>query len=232
MTFRNDFDRHIFHNRYLYLLITTVLEVFLNAFFPDHIFSLVRGITFTLFMLACINLIRDEKRTLVFMVVFTVVIMILVWMPDYSYLGKLVYPAEKLLAAVFYGTIIFHIIRQVTRSKKVSANVVFGVIAIYILYGLLAGDINLLIYFFDPDAFSGALDPADAADLRYFSYVTITTTGYGDITAVSQLARAAAVFFSLTSQLYLAVIIALIVGKYVSHSEKEKAGISGEKNEA
>jgi hypothetical protein len=48
----------------------------------------------------------------------------------------------------------------------------------------------------------------------------MTTLGYGDIVPVSQIARAVSVFFSLAGQIYLAVVIALIVGKYVSHSDK------------
>ena len=56
----------------------------------------------------------------------------------------------------------------------------------------------------------------------YYSFTTLTTLGYGDIAPVSQVARASAVFFSLTAQIYLAVVIALIVGKYVSYSDKKE----------
>jgi voltage-gated potassium channel Kch len=100
---------------------------------------------------------------------------------------------------------------------------ILGVITIYILFGLVAGETNQLIFHFDPHAFSGNLDPSDKADLRYYSYVTMTTLGYGDIVPVSQIARASAVFFSLIGQIYLAVVIALIVGKYVSASDRKES---------
>jgi len=51
----------------------------------------------------------------------------------------------------------------------------------------------------------------------------MTTLGYGDIAPDSELARAGAVFFSLVGQVYLAVVIALIVGKYVSHSDRKES---------
>lgn len=173
-------------------------------------------------MLANVNLVRRSRRIIIIILFFAIISIFLVWIPDASEMGHIFYPYEKLIVIIFLIVIIYHIIIQILDSKKVNANVVFGVITIYILFGLIAGECNLLIYFVDNSAFSGNLDSTDPSDLRYFGYVTMTTLGYGDIAPVSQLARASAVFFSLTGQVYLAVVIALIVGKYVSHSDKKK----------
>ena len=116
--------------------------------------------------------------------------------------------------------LIYHIFRQILRNKKVRADVIFGALTIYILFGMLAGESNQLIYFLDNAAFTGNISESPKSDLRYYSFVTMTTLGYGDIAPVSSMARAVSVFYSLAGQLYLAVIVALIVGKYVSHSDK------------
>ena len=222
MSIRKDIDNHLFENRYFYLLITTMLQVFLASFFPDRGTFFINEFTFSLFMLANINFIRHNRRMIVFFVLFAIISIAFVWVPTHSELGQMLFTVERLLVFTLISVIITLIISSIVRSKEVSVNMILGVITIYILFGLMAGEINQIIYHLDPNAFTGNLDPTDNADLRYYSYVTMTTLGYGDIAPISQTARASAVFFSLVGQIYLAVVIALIVGKYVSASDKKE----------
>jgi hypothetical protein len=173
-------------------------------------------------MLANINFIRHNRRMMLFLVGFAVISVILAWIPVQSEIGQKVFASERLIVMLFLSVIIIMIISSILRSKDVSVNMILGVITIYILFGMLAGEVNQLIDFFDQNAFSGNLEQNDSAGLRYFSFVTMTTLGYGDIAPVSRIARASAVFFSLVGQIYLAVVIALIVGKYISASDKKE----------
>lgn len=215
-------DNHLYNNRYFYLLACTTLQIFLVSFFPGRVNTLLNEITFSLFILANLNFVRHKKRFLLIMVIFAAIIFFLIWVPESSYMGFQFVPAQNITVILFISVIIYLIIAQIIESKIVSVNMILGVITIYVLFGLLAGECNQLIYNFDHQAFTGNLDPNDLSDLRYYSYVTMTTLGYGDIVPVSQVARAISVFFSLAGQIYLAVVIALIVGKYVSHSDKKE----------
>lgn len=212
-------DKHFWENRYFYLLASTMMLVFLSSFFPNtHFF--INEVTLSLFMLANINFIRHNKRIILIMILFAVVSILLAWVPNDLSLGLKFLATERVILILFISVIISLIISQILKSKVVSVNLILGVITIYILFGLMAGDINQLILYYDSNAFSGNIDINEIADLRYFSYVTVTTLGYGDISPASPIARAVAVFFSLVGQIYLAVVIAVIVGKYVSHSDK------------
>ena len=222
MKFLSDLDQNLYENRYLYLFFATILQVFLVSFFPERQDTLINEITFSIFILANINLVRHSRRIIIIMLVFAIISIFLVWIPGQSDLGHKLYPYQKSVVILFLVVIIYHIITQILVSKKVDTNVIFGVITIYIIFGLIAGECNLLIYSHDNMAFSGDFDATNPSGLRYFSYVTITTLGYGDIAPVSQIARASAIFFSLTGQVYLAVVIALIVGKYVSYTDKKE----------
>jgi len=55
-----------------------------------------------------------------------------------------------------------------------------------------------------------------SGDLLYFSFVSLTTVGYGDVLPVSAFAKRLAVFESAMGSIYMAVIIAMIVGRYMS----------------
>ena len=89
---------------------------------------------------------------------------------------------------------------------------VFGAVVLYLLLGLLWAVAYHLVDRHVTDAFAFQVaSPADLADWVYFSFVTLTTVGYGDITPVAQGARSLAMLEALTGQLYPAVIIARLV---------------------
>lgn len=220
-----EIEQHLYEKRYFYLLAATFVQVFLSSFFPDRETYWLTGLTFSVFMLAIINFISHSRRIVFIVLFFGIISILFAWIPFESETGQKIFVFERVIVILFLILIITQIILQIVKSREVSLNMILGVITIYILFGLLAGECNQVIYFFDHNAFTGNIDLSENADIRYYSYVTITTLGYGDIAPVSQFARASAVFFSLTAQIYLAVVIALIVGKYVSYSdikEKEK----------
>ena len=222
MLLSNEIEQHLVKWKYFYLLIATFIQVFLSSFFPDRGIYWINGVTYSIFMLALINFIRHSRRIVYVVLFFAFISVLFVWIPIESETGQKIFVVEKLIVIVFITFIITQIIIQIVKARNVSLNMILGVITIYILFGLLAGECNQMIYFFDHNAFTGNVDLRDNADIRYYSYVTITTLGYGDIAPVPQIARASAVFFSLTAQIYLAVVIALIVGKYVSYSDRKE----------
>jgi hypothetical protein len=88
----------------------------------------------------------------------------------------------------------------------------FGAIVLYLLLGLMWGVLYSALEAHSPDAFSGHPGTAGTlTDWVYFSFVTLTTVGYGDITPVATSARSLAMLEALTGQLYPAIIIARLV---------------------
>ncbi len=94
---------------------------------------------------------------------------------------------------------------------------VFGAIVLYLLLGLIWGVLYAALGAHSPDAFAGH-PGADGGltDWVYFSFVTLTTVGYGDITPVATSARSLAMLEALTGQLYPAIIIARLVSLQTS----------------
>jgi hypothetical protein len=99
------------------------------------------------------------------------------------------------------------------RVEGVSVNTMFAVLCIYLLIGMLFAFVYGLISSVGSGQFfaqSGAVDTS--RNFLYFSFVTITTVGYGDLTAASNLGRSLAIAEALIGQIYLVTVVAAIVG--------------------
>jgi len=88
----------------------------------------------------------------------------------------------------------------------------FGVLCIYLLIGSLFAFIDGVVDSFGSSQFFAQTAHASVSDLLYFSFATITTVGYGDLTAATDVARSLAIAEALTGQIYLVTVVAVIVG--------------------
>src|SRR5262245_34130141 len=93
----------------------------------------------------------------------------------------------------------------------VDTSAVLGVLCIYLLLGLLFAGVHQIAAAFHGHYLNGAGQPPDSSDLLYFSVITMTTVGYGDITPACLAARAVAVVEAITGQLYLVSVVAGVV---------------------
>lgn len=104
-------------------------------------------------------------------------------------------------------------------SMQITTNRLIGAGSVYLLLGLGFGVLNMLIEALLPGSFKGLNPGGDGSvglDLIYFSFVTMTTLGYGDVTPVRPLAQAMAYMGAVAGQFYIAVLVAGLVGGYVS----------------
>ncbi len=134
------------------------------------------------------------------------------------------WPALAIIAfalyCLFVALITISIIIQIAQSQQVTGNVLCGAIAGYLLIGLTGTFLALLLELAHPGAFvagGGAIDRTDLFNaLMYYSLVTLSTIGYGDITPAVPAARSLSLLLGLSGQIYLTVLIALLVGKYLN----------------
>jgi hypothetical protein len=127
------------------------------------------------------------------------------------------------ISVAFFLVVIVLLIHRVVKSKEVGILEFLESINVYLLLGIAASILFSAIYSFNHDAYNppGQI-LISQADFIYYAFVTLTTLGYGDITPVDSLARSLSIFFSVAGQLYLAFIIATLVGKHLSGKQIEK----------
>jgi hypothetical protein len=113
---------------------------------------------------------------------------------------------------VMISVLILAIASEVLRIGEIDTTAVLGVLCVYLLLALFFSSVDQMFAAASHDYLHGAGNPPTVPDLLYFSVITMTTVGYGDITPASQLARAVAVLEALTGQLYLVSVVAAVVG--------------------
>src|SRR5436190_3705300 len=116
-----------------------------------------------------------------------------------------------LLVALAPPAIMIGVVRLVRATQAVTLEAVFGVLSVYLLLGMFFAFVYGAIDQLGGHPFFAQGDPATASRCLYFSFTTIATVGYGDLTARTNLGHTLAVSEALVGQIYLVTIVSLIV---------------------
>ena len=133
------------------------------------------------------------------------------------------YYLHLLILFCFYMWAIWLAGKQVLFTGAVDANRIVGAICIYLLMGLIWALMYLFIAQAIPGAFNGVEQLVwydNFADVAYYSYVTLTTLGYGDISPVAPIARFLVYMEALVGVFYMAVLVASLIGVGINESKK------------
>jgi len=127
------------------------------------------------------------------------------------------------LSIVFFLFVVTFLIRFILRAPRVDANVLCAGLSGYLLLGLLWVPAYVMVARLDPAAFHLPAAPGGASTMTgfngfYFSFMTLCTVGYGDITPVSKSARMLAVLEAIVGLFYVAVLISRLVAVYSATS--------------
>jgi hypothetical protein len=118
-------------------------------------------------------------------------------------------------------------LRQVVFGTEINANRLYGAVCVYLMLGVLWALIFSVVSELDPGAFVGALQPANVENWNvewlYYSFITLTTLGYGDILPVSTTARVFAYSEAVIGVFYMAVLVAALVGSYASGGVRKRS---------
>jgi hypothetical protein len=128
------------------------------------------------------------------------------------------------LSTLFLFYVAFVVLGAVLRERNVSTDTVLGGICVYLLAGIGWTLLYALALAFEPAAMVAAGAPISheiergSSLLLYFSCVTLTTLGYGDVTPQGDVARMLAAGEAVFGQLYIAILVARLVGMHVASS--------------
>ena len=198
-------------SRFIYIIFAIILVLLVNPFIRPlgligHLFS---TLLLSMIPLASAYAMTEDRKK--------AIIVLLIAAPFVILDGLNVFFINRplMVVAFGFGTILYFyivvlLVIKLLSIRVITAELIFCAISIYLLIGIMWAGIYSVLEGISPGSFS------ETTDLLYFSFVTLTTVGFGDVAPLSVLSRRLAVFEAAMGSIYMAVIIAMIVGRYMS----------------
>ncbi|OEU51419.1 MAG: hypothetical protein BA866_00025 [Desulfobulbaceae bacterium S5133MH15] len=226
ITTKADIKGPAFRNLLFFLLLYLIGSPFLV---PYPSFAVLAHASLSVAMLFAVYTVQKQQKQRSFAMVLLLPLLALYWLGIYdivsfSRLGS------DLFFVLYFGLLVYSYVRQIIRSSRVTTNLLYATFCLYLIIGLFWGSLYTLLDELIPGAYSGALlDNVPDKSIHvynYFSMVTLTTLGYGDITPQTAGAAALCQMEAIVGQFFTAVLVAWLVGMYISDRQniKEKEG--------
>jgi len=185
---------------------------------------LVEAALLTIVLSAAVLAIGGRRRTLITATVIVVPAVLARWF-EHLHSHPLAYLIFVLMFLLFVGFVVFELLRFIMRSPRVNSEVLCAAVGAYLLLAMLWAAGYTLAARLEPSAFSGVAplnQPLHGFNALYFSVITITTIGYGDITPTSGPVRMLAMLEAIIGTMYMAVLVARLVSAYTSRGQAEE----------
>ena len=189
----------------------------------------LEDIVLSFVIIAGVSSLEFDRKTMKRLSYFGAIRLIATWINNILG-GDIIKMITNVALVCFIICIAFSIIIHIAQSRKVTSVIILNAINSYLIMGLIGSFLfaitelvhhNILGYSTTAIKFSTG-GGAEFHDFIYFSFVTMTTLGYGDITPVSSLAKSMTLLVSISGQLYLTILVATLVGKLLSNPDSKK----------
>jgi hypothetical protein len=174
-------------------------------------------------LVSAVYALSQKIRNLVISAVLAIPMLVSIW-TNYFVRSDEVFLIGRISGVFFIAFTIFHVLRHIFQEKEVTKDTIAAAAAVYMLFALMWAFMYDVLEIFQPGSF--AISTTQALGGRniflYYSFVTITTLGYGDIIPVTNIATSLAAVEAVAGQLYLVVLVAWLVGMYVSKKSRSE----------
>ena len=216
------------HGRLYYLLVFLVLFILLYSFVGRGLFGqLIVDLTLVGILISAVVGLKQTRRSLMISLLLGIPWVIVVFVDLFFIKNRTLYLATTMSGLPFLIYVTSVVYRHVLRAKTVTGDTISGAICVYLLLGIVWASGYRFLEALNPGSFSGpmGIDPATGAEIPayvYFSFTTLTTLGYGDITPITSPAKAVAILEAVVGPLYIAILISTLVSKFVSRKMAEE----------
>lgn len=209
-------------NRILFLLAAILLMQLVAPILGDfRALGKIMDVFVTVTLICAVYAASDSWRKVVLSCSLALPTLILTWIVHNAPSADLGL-AKSISSALFFGYITFYLLHYLVQQERITKDLIQGAIVIYFLLGIVWSHFYQIVEFLHPGSFNVTTNLTNQSQLifSYFSFVTLTTLGYGDVTPVTQTAAYLVLLEAVTGQLYMAVVIARLVGIHISQNKQ------------
>ena len=212
---------------YLYLLAALlaflILSPLVQILYPQNA-SIIINFTFTITIVIGVWSLIENRKWFLFGLGLATLSLLLALL-EFFYTSKFIYIISVLVLLFFLINSLVLAINHILFGPKIDMNKIVGSVTIYLLIGIIWALLYGLVEVLIEGSFSGNLLNVGGSrfwDLIYFSFVTLTTMGYGDILPMNSYARTLAYIEAIAGQFYIAILVASLVGAHLSDRQFRK----------
>ena len=206
------------------MILAIFIMIFVVPFFPLELHGILYSVLITILFLMTVLAVNKSRRVMLFVVIFLIVAEWISTELEMIYLTGF----SKMVSIIFFILVVFRLIFQAARARSVNLNVVLESINGYLLLGVVFSILARVFSLFKPGSYNFPQDIELAgekisymSEFFYYGFVTYTTLGYGDMLPQLPYSKSLAILTGVSGQIYLAVIIAMLVGKYASQGQSK-----------
>lgn len=203
-----------------FLLVALLLLLFDKAFFTDDLFftRFVWPFNMIILGIASIGIFKERNHAIKILKNSLFILSILIPLFFALIIKNTLTTQLSFITYISYYLLIFiEVLRQIFQKTETNISVIFGSISGYLLLIVIAQFTYLLIEYNASQSFSGLKSdsiPAIYNQLSYFSMVTLSTVGFGDIAPITDTARLATMFFTILGQFYMVALVGIIISRF------------------
>ena len=230
----NKTEAWIDRNRFQLLLLSTIMLLVLPAFAgKGPLYQLIFVITLSFLFIQSMVIAKFRKSRKRVVRIIVLLMIIVLWLKPMGVESVYIDFFQLFFIVFFFAVVISHLTRFIAKSDSVNVNVLITSINIYLLAGIVGASLTMVCYRIFPDAynFPTYITNPDFSHFLYYSFITMSTVGYGDITPRIPETQTLAYLLSVTGQLYVAIIIAFLIGKFLMQGVQKKKENSDNKRE-
>ena len=220
-TFFGQLIKRFAQERFLFVFVSLLSFLILSPVLKGFIgLSSLLDIFLTVVFISSIYAVSQKKHHLIIAALLVFPLLLSTWIryfvesPALSIIGTF-------SGILFFGFMVITILSFVLQQTKVTLNVIYAAVVVYLSLAMMWAMIFILIEILQPGSITAGQTGEGTFHFFYFSFVTITTLGYGDITPTSEIARSLALLEAVIGQIYLVVLVARLMGIHIAQSMKE-----------
>jgi voltage-gated potassium channel len=220
------FSQVCFKERFLGLLIFIIAMLIVGPLFEEFVkIRIIMDILWSAIFVSAIYAVSQKKHHILIGVMLALPMLASVW-AKYFVQYKALIAVGSLCGAAFFLFAIIQMLIFIYSHKEVTRDLIIGAAVVYLFMALMWTFIFVAVETLHPGSFNipEGQNIEASRQFVYYSFVTLTTLGYGDITPATSMARSLCILEAVIGQLYLVVQVAWLVGVHVSQSMLKKTG--------